>query len=230
MNYFIYKGKNSNTFNSLVVQELPPITKPPVKYNITTIDGVDGDIVETLGYKSYDKEISIGVKNDTEINDIIEWLTGNGELILSNESDKYYKAQIIEQVNFDRLVRFRTAKVKFHVQPYKYSATEGIETKIPGSGTSATIYNNGNTIAKPIITLTGSGTINIQYNNKELIFTFDSNGKATFDSEKQDVSNADILLNRNMIGDFIELKKGGNHFTWTGTITKWEIQNKSRWI
>ena len=39
MNYFIYKGINSNTFNSLVVQELPAITKPPIKYQTTTIDG-----------------------------------------------------------------------------------------------------------------------------------------------------------------------------------------------
>lgn len=230
MNYFIYKGINSNTFSSLVVQELPPITKPPVKYNATTIDGLDGDIIETLGYKSYDKEISIGLKNITQIDQIIEWLTGNGELIMSNESDKYYNAQIIEQIDFERLVRFRTAKVIFHVQPYKYSETEGIETENTASVHELTIVNNGNTIAKPIITLTGSGSIDITYNNKEIIFTFDSNGKATFDSEKEDVSNQEVLLNRNMIGNFIELNKGSNRFTWTGTITKWEIQKRSRWI
>lgn len=230
MNYFIYKGRDSRTFQSLVVQELPPITKPPVKYNVTTIDGKDGDIVETLGYKSYDKEISIGIKNTTELDQIIEWLTGNGELVLSNEPDKYYKAQILDQINFERLVKFRTAKIKFHVQPYKYSDLEGIETKNTSSTHTTTITNNGNTISKPIITLTGSGTVNISYNNKEIRFTFDSNGKATFDSEKQDVSNSDILLNRNMIGDFIELNVGQNVFQWTGTITKWEIQNKSRWI
>ena len=230
MNYFIYKGRNSRTFQSLVVQELPPITKPPVKYNVTTIDGKDGDIVETLGYKSYDKEISIGIKNTTELDQIIEWLTGNGELILSNEPDKYYKAQILDQVNFERLVRFRTAKIKFHVQPYKYSELEGIQTINSESMNSITITNNGNTIAKPIITLTGIGIVDILYNNKELKFTFDINGKATFDSEKQDVSNSDILLNRNMIGDFIELNVGNNVFQWAGTITKWEIQNRSRWI
>ena len=101
MNYFIYKGINSNTFNSLVVQELPAITKPPIKYQTTTIDGRDGDITETLGYKAYDKEITIGLKDMSELDDIIEWLTGNGELTLSNEPDKYYNAQILNQINFD---------------------------------------------------------------------------------------------------------------------------------
>ena len=199
MNYFIYKGINSNTFNSLVVQELPAITKPPIKYQTTTIDGRDGDITETLGYKAYDKEISIGLKNMSELDSIIEWLTGNGELTLSNEPDKYYNAQILNQINFDRLVRFRTAKIKFHVQPFKYSNNEERE-------------------------------IEITYNNKEIKFIFDEQGKATFDSEKEDVSSNEILLNRNMIGDFITLKQGDNVFTWTGTITKWEIQKKSRWI
>lgn len=230
MNYFIYKGRNSKSFNSLIVQELPPITKPPVKYNSTTIDGLDGDIIEVLGYKSYNKEISIGIKNISEIDEIIEWLTGNGELILSNEEDKYYNAQIIEQIDFERLVRFRTAKIKFHIQPYKYSASEGIKTEETSSKKELVITNNGNTISKPIITLTGSGEINITYNNKEIKFKFDENGIATFDSEKQEVSHSEVLLNRNMIGDFIELNKGNNKFTWTGTITKWEIQKKSRWI
>lgn len=230
MNYFIYKGKNSKEFNSLVVQELPPITKPPIKYSATTIDGLDGDIIETLGYKAYDKEISIGLKNTSEIDEIIEWLTGHGELILSNESDKYYNAQTIQQIDFDRLVRFRTAKIKFHVQPYKYSEIEGIDTENTSSVQTITITNNGNTTSKPIITLTGSGEIDINYNNKEIKFTFDESGIATFDSEKQEVSHAEILLNRNMIGDFIELNKGDNTFSWTGEITKWEIQKRSRWI
>ena len=230
MNYFIYKGINSNTFSSLVVQELPAITKPPIKYQTTTIDGRDGDIVEALGYKAYDKEISIGIKNMSEIDDIIEWLTGNGELTLSNEPDKYYNAQILNSIDFDRLVRFRTAKIKFHVQPFKYSNNEAIDTENTTGLQTLTIRNNGNTISKPIITLEGTGEIDITYNNKEIIFTFDEQGKATFDSEKEDVSCNEILLNRNMIGDFITLNKGNNVFTWTGTITKWEIQKKSRWI
>ncbi len=230
MNYFIYKGINSNTFSSLVVQELPAITKPPVKYTTTTIDGRDGDVIETLGYKAYDKEITIGIKNMTELDDIMEWLTGNGELTLSNEPDKYYNAQILTQINFDRLVRFRIAKIKIHVQPFKYSNNEEIDTEDTTGLQTLTIRNNGNTISKPIITLEGSGEIEITYNNKEIKFTFDSQGKATFDSEKEDVSSNEILLNRNMIGEFITLNKGDNVFTWTGTITKWEIQKKSRWI
>lgn len=231
MNYFIYKGINSKSFNTLVVQELPPITKPQLRYNVSEIDGVDGDVIETLGYKSYDKEITIGIKNTNEINDIIKWLTGNGELTLSNEPDKYYKVNILNEINFERLVRFRTAKIKFHVQPFKYSLTEGIQRiEVQENQKSITIINNGNTISKPIIALSGEGTINITYNNKELRFTFDENKTAIFDSAKQDVYYQNTLLNRNMIGDFIELNAGKNIINWSGIITRWEIENKSRWI
>ena len=107
---------------------------------------------------------------------------------------------------------------------------EAIDTENTTGLQTLTIRNNGNTISKPIITLEGTGEIDITYNNKEIIFTFDEQGKAIFDSEKEDVSCNEILLNRNMIGDFITLNKGNNVFTWTGTITKWEIQKKSRWI
>lgn len=230
MNYFIYKGINSKSFKTLVVQELPPITKPPVRYSQTEIDGKDGDVIEILGYKSYDKQISIGLKNLTEIDKIIQWLSGNGEIIFSNELDKFYNAQILEQIDFTRLLRFRIATIKVHIKPYKYSNSEGIETTDTTDETSITITNNGNVTSKPKITLTGTGIINITCNNKELKFTFDNNGQATFDSEKEDVSYANNLLNRNMIGEFIELLEGNNEITWTETITKWEVQNKSRWI
>src|SRR5574344_719721 len=185
MNYFIYKGINSKSFKTLVVQELPPITKPPVRYSLTEIDK------------------------------IIQWLSGNGEIIFSNELDKFYNAQILEQIDFTRLLRFRIATIKVHIKPYKYSNSEGIETTETTDETSITITNNGNVTSKPKIT----------FNNKELKFTFDNNGQATFDSEKEDVSYANNLLNRNMIGEFIELLEGNNEITWTGTITKWEVQN-----
>src|SRR5574344_284621 len=144
MNYFIYKGINSKSFKTLVVQELPPITKPPVRYSLTEIDK------------------------------IIQWLSGNGEIIFSNELDKFYNAQILEQIDFTRLLRFRIATIKVHIKPYKYSNSEGIETTETTDETSITITNNGNVTSKPKITLTGTGIINITCNNKELKFTFDN--------------------------------------------------------
>ena len=49
MNYIILNGVNSNTITGLLIQELPPISKPLMRTQIDQIDGRDGDIVTKLG-------------------------------------------------------------------------------------------------------------------------------------------------------------------------------------
>ncbi len=124
MNYFIFKDIDSRSIEGLIVQELPPISKPAKKADKIEIDGRDGDIIEEKGYQAYDKTISIGLTKKYNINQIISWLNGTGKLTMSNEPNKYYNANIIEQIDFERLVRFKTAKIKFHCQPFKHKANE----------------------------------------------------------------------------------------------------------
>jgi hypothetical protein len=62
MNYIILNGYASIGVQGLIVQELPPITKPQVRSNIETIDGRDGDIITRLGYSAYTKTFTIGLK------------------------------------------------------------------------------------------------------------------------------------------------------------------------
>lgn len=124
MNYFIFKNIDSRDIKGLIVQELPPISKPAKRIEKIEIDGKDGDIIQESGYQAYDKTISIGLTNNYDINQIIAWLDGSGNLVLSNEPEKYYNAIVIEQIDFERLMRFKTAKIKFHVQPFKYKANE----------------------------------------------------------------------------------------------------------
>ena len=140
MNYFNFKNIDSRNISGLIVQELPPITKPPMRVSLIEIDGRDGDLIEELGYQAYDKVIKIGLSRGYNINEIISWLNGDGELILSNENDKYYKAKIINQIDFERLVRFKTANIKFHVQPYKYKIDENFIV------VNQTVTNQGNTL------------------------------------------------------------------------------------
>ena len=39
-----------------------------------------------------------------------------------------------------------------------------------------------------------------------------------------------VLKNRNMVGEFPNLKSGINKISWSGNLTKIEIQPKSRWL
>lgn len=122
--YIELNGEKSTDVKGLIIQSLPPISKPKMRTSIEDIDGRDGDIVTRLGYAAYDKEVSIGLHGDFGIDDAISFFDSEGEVVFSNEPDKYYRYSILEQIDFGRLIRFRTAKVKMHVQPFKYDAVD----------------------------------------------------------------------------------------------------------
>lgn len=124
VNYIELNGEKSTNVKGLIIQSLPPITKPKMRTSKETIDGRDGDIVTKLGYSAYDKEVVIGLHGDFDIDDAIAFFGSDGEVVFGNEPDKYYRYQILDQIDFERLVRFRTAKVKFHVQPFKHDAVD----------------------------------------------------------------------------------------------------------
>lgn len=124
VNYIELNGEKSTSVKGLIIQSLPPITKPKMRTSIENIDGRDGDIVTKLGYSAYDKQLSIGLHGDFDIDDAIAFFDSEGEVVFGNEPDKYYRYSILEQIDFERLIRFRTAKVKMHVQPFKYDAVD----------------------------------------------------------------------------------------------------------
>lgn len=126
INYIELNGEKSTSVKGLIIQSLPPITKPKMRTSNATIDGRDGDIVTKLGYSAYEKQLSIGLHGDFNIDDAIAFFDSEGEVVFGNEPDKYYRYQILDQIDFDRLVRFRTAKVKMHVQPFKYDAVDRV--------------------------------------------------------------------------------------------------------
>ena len=232
--YFIFKNTNSSSKTGLIVTSLPPVTKPPKRTETIDIEGRDGDIVIEHGYEAYDKKIEIGLTRGYNIDDIISWLDGSGDLIMSNESDKVYKARIIKQIDFERLLVFKTASVTFHVQPYKYKYDEDdvSATSSQISSKSMTVTNRGNVSSKPLIRLTGSGTVTFKLNGADLFtYTFPSEDSyVDIDSEEQDAYVSSTLKNRNMNGSFPVLNVGSNTISWTGTLTTVKVTPRSRWL
>lgn len=124
MSYIVLNGKNSNLITGLLISSLPPISKPRMRAQFEEIDGRDGDSVTKLGYAAYDKQIEIGLFGRYDVNDVISYFDSEGIVTFSNEPDKFYHYKILEQIDFERLLRFKRATVTFHVQPFKYSAVE----------------------------------------------------------------------------------------------------------
>lgn len=231
--YFIFNGIDSRKVTGLIVTSLPNIIKPAKKYTLTDIEGKNGDKIEVSGYAAYDIPISIGLTRDYDINEIMEWLDTDvpNKLILSSEPNMYYEAQIIAQIDFKRLLRFRTADIIFHVQPFKYCLNEQEDVLEVNSETSLTVYNKGNYKSEPVITIEGSGKIELFVNGKATCtYTFTENeNKVVLDSEQQDAYLDGIYKNRNMTGNFIELKVGENVISWSGDLTKISVNPRSRW-
>ena len=159
-NTITLNGIESTEIAGLLIQSLPPISKPLMRTEIEEIDGRDGDIVTSLGFSAYNKELTIGLYGDFDINEVISYFTSQGTVIFSNEPDKYYNYQIIEQIDFERLVRYRTATVTLHTQPFKYSTDENARTFDVNllNASTFTQTNNGVTATVQNGVLTVSGT------------------------------------------------------------------------
>lgn len=235
-NYIILNDRSSADIPGLLIQELAPISKPLLRNQIEEIEGRDGDIVTPLGYAAYDKEISVGLYGKFDIDDVIEYFNSEGKVVFSNEPDKYYYYKILNQIDFERLVRFRTATVTLHVQPFKYSNDEKAKTYTSFENNSINVSDNGNIYSRPAITIFGTGTINLSLNGNQILVINlgDQESQITIDAQSLEAYNAEtgVLMNRSVDGDYdnLRLKVGANTISWSGSITKIVIDNYSRWI
>lgn len=359
MNYVILNGKRSTDVRGLLIQSLPPISKPLIRTQVEEIDGRDGDIITKLGYSAYDRQITIGLHGIYNVDDVISFFDSAGTVVFSNEPDKYYNYQITAQIDFERLIRFRTATVVFHVQPFKFSAVDrvftlendllalpdyteeingitleasGDEITISGTATEETeiyipvdvrlkadaytleidsygsnpsacavrlihdapdsartfggqaitlsngavsigaeieepteynylyfkiksalaislqlkltlgvtdfgsgiqLYNRGNTVSKPQVTLAGSGTITLFVNGVQaFVISLGDDDMITIDPAQMDAYTGGTLRNRSVSGDYdnLTLKPGRNTISWSGTVERIEVENFSRWM
>ena len=232
-NYIILNGISSTTISGLLIQTLPPISKPKQRVEVEEIDGRDGDIITYLGYGAYDKEFKIGLYGTYNVDEIISYFNSQGTVIFSNEEDKYYNYQIVEQIDFDKLIRFKEATVKMHMQPFKYSAEDNKKVFSIDDETSISIRNAGNIYSRPVLTITGTGTINLSLNGNQLfVINMGSYSSITIDTNNMNAYNGSTLLNRNVTGSYdnFKLSVGKNTISWSGAITQIEIDNYSRWI
>lgn len=235
MDNIIINGISSATIPGLLIQSLAPITLPAKRVNVEEIDGRSGDSSTFLGYSAYDKKISIGLTWGYDIDEIISYFNTSGTIIFSNEPDKYYNFELIQAINFERLIKFRTADVVFHVQPFKFSVDDNEKNfDIAKSTKQIAIYNAGNIYAKPAITITGVGEVGLSLNGNQIfkISMGDTPTSITIDTVALEAYTGTTLKNRQVVGNYENFifKVGKNILTWSGAVTGIKIKNFSRWI
>lgn len=234
--YIVLNGVWSKSIDGLMVCSLPPIRKPAMRYTSEEIDGVDGDVITELGYKAYDKTVEIGLCGDYNIDKVIEFFASSGNVTFSNEPDKYYLYRVLDAIDFERLVRYRKAEVKFHVQPYKHSVIERAKTwEISDQIQSVKVRNSGNTNACPTITVEGSGSVTLYLDGvSRLAISMPGSGAIRIDVAAMNAyhGDSDSLANRLVTGEYstLALKPGTSTLSWVGNVTRLGIDNYSRWI
>lgn len=227
----IINGVNSNTLNGLQILSLPPITKPKMRTQISTIDGRAGDIVTRLGYEAYNKKIKILLHDNYNFDAIENFFNSSGTIVFSNESNRLYQFETLDAIDFQRAVQFKTAEVTFHVQPYKllYPAESRTITT-----SSTTITNAGNTVSAPRLRVNGSGTVTISIDgNTAFVITMPGAGWIVIDAAQMNAYSGENLANRSVTGayDNIFLSPGSHTLSRSGgSVSSMVIENYSRWI
>lgn len=233
--YIIINGVSSKTINGLLIQSLPPITKPQMRTTTEEIAGRDGDIVTTTGYKAYDKTLSVGLYGNYNVDEVIDYLTQSGEIVFSNELDKYYKFAAYSSVDYEKLCRFKTAEVQYHVQPFKYDylARTYEANNSNTRGVAVDLENKGNTISKPVITITGTGIIRLYINNVMiLVARLGTNQTVILGRDGNATDLRGNFLNRSIEGDIMKIifERGYNNLSLRGNVSYFKVEDYSRWL
>lgn len=76
---FKFKGISSNDMQVVIEEEEHFIARAARRYETTEIEGRDGAIFNELGYSYVERPIYVQCLNPNKIDDILEWLDGEGE-------------------------------------------------------------------------------------------------------------------------------------------------------
>ena len=195
-----------------------------------TIAGRNGTLhTDEEVYESYDRAMECAIKKRARLDEIAAWLVGSGEMQFSTEPDKVYRVTISNKISIAQMMRmFQKFQVIMDTQPFKYRANplrDDLELTAP------TIIRNGGTVySEPIITVYGSGNITLNINGTDFPL-YGVNGYITIDSEMMEVFKGNSNQNSKYGGEtFPRFEVGENAISWTGNVTKIEIQPKWRWL
>lgn len=230
MSNITFKG-TTDTALGVVTESISWYKKPQKRSESVLIENSDGAIVNELGFAPLVIPAVIGLKSAAVIDDVIAWIDGSGVLICSDDPLKYRNARILEQIDYDKLIRFKKAAIEFLIEkPFRYVLNESdvVETSFP-----ATYVNAGALISKPLLKVSGTGTVVFVVNGTTLTYVFDT-AYVYIDCDTMDAYYLTTLKNRNLsiTGNvYPTLSVGSNTISITsGTITSIVITPRTRFI
>lgn len=231
--YFEMEDKKSSDFDLYIDTEIS-FTSPEVKGKFIEIDGQNGDPFLTDGklknvpksFPAYLMPINISqVQRATEISNWLKNNIGWKQLYFSADPEYYYHAIYTDEYEIAaNIVDHGKTILTFNVKPYKF-----LKSGLSEQSLSTSIINPTQRIARPKITIKGTGNITLQIGKSTYNFK-DIDGGVIIDVLYDQVKTLDGTRpqwNKITTYPLPGINPGLNNVLTTGTVT--EIKIVPRW-
>ena len=223
--WFKFNEKSSDEFGA-IIKNLTVISRPERIVQRFSVAGRDGDLtVSDDNYSTTPAVLSCLWEKDAPLDLINQWLSGNGDLVLSYKPDRRYKAEITGVTEFINLGAYLQSDVALTVQPFEHEA----EPEVIELMASQTIYNPGTRWSLPIITVYGAGTLTVGSYTLTVAAT-SGEDHVVINSEIEECYYGSSNRGGKVSGTFPKLELGEIGVTVGAGISKVEIQGNWRWF
>ena len=224
MDWFEWNGIRCTQYGIHVLEQ-PPVTIPSERVTFTDVPGRSGSLTQLEGDDVYDDMVLTAtclIADPARIPEITAWLRGSGTVTFANRQGGFYHARVVNQIPFEKILRgnpHRSFAINFRCKPFWYlSNVEPITLSTSGTF----ITNPGSVTAEPIITVYGSGEITLMVGMT--ITELEITDKITLDTPLMEAYSGSTSMNSCMSGDFPSLLSGKNAVSWSGNVSRVEIQ------
>ena len=231
MSEITFKGTTASSKN-VTVLKYPEIVKPTLRVETVKVPGRDGELTlsEMPSYEAMVLECECMVPSVDKISAAAAWLTGRGNLILGNDPNYAYDAQVIDEIRFEKILRghaHRRFTVPFLCQPLKRQ----VEEEDIYMTTAGSIINPGDVTSRPKIVVARTGPITLMVGQYVTELT-GSNTPIVLDSDVGIAANLSGTknLSRYVVGEWPRLVPGENAISWTGTVNSITVTPRWRWL
>lgn len=235
--WFSFNGYRSTAFGVRLLS-MPTRHHPGRKGEFVQIPGRNGALFQDEGaYEQISIPVHCILPDDSNIDAVSLWLSGDGDLVFGDEPERAYHARVVEDFsrsNRSQHLHGQEFTITFDCDPFRYESNPADGIVVNTSGTFIT--NPGTAASAPLLYVAGTGDGTLMIGGNSLIFSgltghiyVDCDAKIAYTGAGTAVSPM-VLANHLLTGEWPEIEPGENAVTFTGGITSVIITPRWRWL
>ena len=231
--WIAFKGIKTSDMGVRVTR-LPDVPVAEARGQAVEIPGRDGTLwIGDDSFNDIEMKVEMEFRSEADVSAVAAWLTGEGELVLSDMADYGFRARVVRGFDLERGVfamGTRRAAVWFRCQPFRYQAGSPVMDPMTQPGV---FEGRGTWWTAPAITVYGSGDIDLMVNDATVLLK-DVDDHICLDCEAmmafRDGENASPQVTLMSDDDlWPRLLPGENSVSWSGAVQRVVIEPRWRW-